>query len=164
MKKKLTRRHKLAIAELAIALAIGVAFFCPRTFSGAMGGAFDPAEMVQAQVLLQGAGEKAGDDRTITLTPGQPAYETLVGMLEDKLYFPYYTDSTTRDVTLDYWVTILFTQPDGKGVRTYAFSGSRAIDTAGEDTRDRSFQLSDGLAFQQGVLDFLLEQEYTTGE
>lgn len=164
MKKKLTRRHKLAIAELAIALAIGLAFFCPRTFSGAMGGSFDPAEMVQAQVLLQGTGEKAGDDRTITLTPGQPAYETLVGMLEDKLYFPYYTDSTTRDVTLDYWVTILFTQPDGKGVRTYAFSGSRTIDTAGEDTRDRSFQLSDGLAFQQGVLDFLLEQEYTTGE
>ena len=88
MKKKLTRRHKLAITELAIALAIGLAFFCPRTFSGAMGGSFDPAEMIQAQVLLQGTGEKAGDDRTFILTPGQSAYDTLAEMLEGKPLFP----------------------------------------------------------------------------
>lgn len=162
--KKLTKRHKIALVELAIALVVALAFFYPRTFSGAMGGSFDPAAMEKVQILLQGTGEKAGDDRTITLTPGQEAYDQLIDLLESKRYFPYYLNGKQRDITLDYWVTILFTQPEGKGVRTYAFSGSRAIDTAGEDTRDRTFQLKDGLAFQQAVLDFLLEQEYTTGE
>lgn len=162
--KKLTKRHKLALLELAIALVVAVAFFCPRTLSGAMGWSFDPAQMEGVQILLQGTGDKAGDDRTITLAPGQADYDQLIDLLDSKLYFPYYLNGKQRDITLDYWVTILFTQPEGKGVRTYAFSGSRAIDTAGEDTRDRTFQLKDGLAFQQAVLDFLLELEYTTGE
>lgn len=68
--KKLTKRHKIALVELAIALVVALAFFYPRTFSGAMGGSFDPAAMEKVQILLQGTGDKAGDDRSITLTPG----------------------------------------------------------------------------------------------
>lgn len=162
--KNLSKQHKIALVELVIVVVIALFFFCPRAFDGAMGWSFDPAEMEEVQILLQGTGDKAGDDRTITLTPGQPEYDGLIDLLESKLYFPYYLNGKQRDITLDYWVTILFTQPENKGVRTYAFSGSRAIDTAGEDTRDRTFQLKDGQAFQQQVLDFLLGLEYTTGE
>lgn len=162
--KKLSRKHKIALVELVLVLLLAGYLFGPRGFSGAMGGDFVPAEMEQVQILLQGSGEHRNDDRSILLTPDQPAYQELIAKLESKRYVPYYLESKQRDVTLDYWVTMIFTLPDGRGMRTYAFSGDRAVDTAGSDTRDRTFQLWDSVAFQQSVLDFLLEQEYTVPE
>ena len=43
---------------------------------------------------------------------------------------------------------------------TYTFSGDRAIDLTG-DGAAKTYQVTDSDVFQQSVLDFLLEQEYT---
>ncbi len=64
-------------------------------------------------------------------------------------------------MTLDYTVQITISQPEA--VFRYSPTGDKAIDLAAgaEGEPGRSFQVTDSQAFQQSVLDFLLEQEYT---
>lgn len=40
--KKLSRKHKIALVELVVILAVAVYFFFPRPLSGALGSGFDP--------------------------------------------------------------------------------------------------------------------------
>ena len=93
--KKLSRKHKIALVELVVILAVAVYFFFPRPLS------------------------------------------------------------------LDYTVQITISQAEA--VFRYSLTGDKAIDLAAgaEGNRGRSFQVTDSQAFQQSVLDFLLEQEYT---
>ena len=109
--KKLSRKHKIALVELVVILAVAVYFFFPRPLSGALGSGFDPDEVTGVQVDLTAFGGEAEGGRT----------------------------------------------------RSLSLTGDKAIDlvAGAEGTRGRSFQVTDSQAFQQSVLDFLLEQEYT---
>ena len=40
--KKLSRKHKIALVELVVILAVAVYFFFPRPLSSALGSGFDP--------------------------------------------------------------------------------------------------------------------------
>ena len=106
-------------------------------------------------------GGEAEGGRTLSLSPDDPAWEELLSLLSSKWYRPYYLEGSSRNVTLDYTVQITISQPEA--VFRYSLTGDKAIDLAAgaEGTRGRSFQVTDSQTFQQSVLDFLLEQEYT---
>ena len=159
--KKLSRKHKIALVELVVILAVAVYFFFPRPLSGALGSGFDPDEVTGVQVDLTAFGGEAEGGRTLSLSPDDPAWEELLSLLSSKWYRPYYLEGSSRNVTLDYTVQITISQPEA--VFRYSLTGDKAIDLAAgaEGTRGRSFQVTDSQAFQQSVLDFLLEQEYT---
>lgn len=48
--KKLSRKHKIALVELVVILAVAVYFFFPRPLSSALGSGFDPDEVTGVQV------------------------------------------------------------------------------------------------------------------
>ena len=50
--KKLSRKHKIALVELVVILAVAVYFFFPRPLSSALGSGFDPDEVTGVQVDL----------------------------------------------------------------------------------------------------------------
>ena len=144
-----------------------------RTALDAYAAALHPAavESVYAAAEEQGlsreeydaAMEKAGitmDDMVAAIFAGVDE-EELLSLLSSKWYRPYYLEGSSRNVTLDYTVQITISQPEA--VFRYSLTGDKAIDLAAgaEGTRGRSFQVTDSQAFQQSVLDFLLEQEYT---
>ena len=126
-----------------------------------LGSGFDPDEVTGVQVDLTAFGGEAEGGRTLSLSPDDPAWEELLSLLSSKWYRPYYLEGSSRNVTLDYTVQITISQPEA--VFRYSLTGDKAIDLAAgaEGTRGRSFQVTDSQAFQQSVLDFLLEQEYT---
>ena len=66
-----------------------------------------------------------------------------------------------RSVTLGYRVDLTFSQ--GEASYTLSLTGDRAI-VMGGDGGTKTYQVTDSDAFQQSVLDFLLEQEYTKEE
>ena len=144
-----------------------------RTALDAYAAALHPAavESVYAAAEEQGlsreeydaAMEKAGitmDDMVAAIFAGVDE-EELLSLLSSKWYCPYYLEGSSRNVTLDYTVQITISQPEA--VFRYSLTGDKAIDLAAgaEGNRGRSFQVTDSQAFQQSVLDFLLEQEYT---
>ena len=151
--KKLSRKHKIALVELVVILAVAVYFFFPRPLSSALGSGFDPDAVTGVQVDLTAFGGEAERGRTLSLSPDDPAWEELLSLLSSKWYCPYYLEGSSRNVTLS--------QPEA--VFRYSLTGDKAIDLAAgaEGNRGRSFQVTDSQAFQQSVLDFLLEQEYT---
>ena len=159
--KKLSRKHKIALVELVVILAVAVYFFFPRPLSSALGSGFDPDAVTGVQVDLTAFGGEAERGRTLSLSPDDPAWEELLSLLSSKWYCPYSLEGSSRNVTLDYTVQITISQPEA--VFRYSLTGDKAIDLAAgaEGNRGRSFQVTDSQAFQQSVLDFLLEQEYT---
>lgn len=48
--KKLSRKHKIALVELVVILAVAVYFFFPRPLSSALGSGFDPDAVTGVQV------------------------------------------------------------------------------------------------------------------
>lgn len=52
--KKLSRKHKIALVELVVILAVAVYFFFPRPLSSALGSGFDPDAVTGVQVDLTG--------------------------------------------------------------------------------------------------------------
>ena len=109
---------------------------------------------------LTAFGGEAERGQNPLLSPDDPAWEELLSLLSSKWYCPYYLEEQ-RNVTLDYTVQITISQPEA--VFPLFPDGDKAIDLAAgaEGNRGRSFQVTDSQAFQQSVLDFLLEQEYT---
>lgn len=160
--KKLSFKHKIALVELVIVLLLVAYFFCPRPLHLAFGGAFDQERITGVQVDLLPVGTQERESRTIQLEPDDPACGELLEYLSGKWYLPYYLEAENRAATLDYTVHITLGQPDR--VSTYWFYGDRAIDLGGSDTRTRTYQVTDSESFQQSLLDFLLQQEYTIQE
>ena len=69
--KKLSRKHKIALVELVVILAVAVYFFFPRPLSSALGSGFDPDEVTGVQVDLTAFGGEAEGGRTLSLDGGQ---------------------------------------------------------------------------------------------
>lgn len=150
--KKLSLKHKIALVELVVFVLIVIWFLGPRSLDRAMQD-FDPAAVTEVQAQLTAFNGQEG--RAVTLTQGEEAFDQLLALLDSKKYIPYYLDQgTQRSVTLDYKVQLDFIQ--GTSEYTYTFSGDRAIDIG-----SKTYQVTDSEAFQQSLLDFLLEQEYT---
>lgn len=86
--KKLSRKHKIALVELVVILAVAVYFFFPRPLSGALGSGFDPDEVTGVQVDLTAFGGEAEGGRTLSLSPDDPAWEELLSLLSSKCTAP----------------------------------------------------------------------------
>ena len=67
--KKLSRKHKIALVELVVILAVAVYFFFPRPLSSALGSGFDPDEVTGVQVDLTAFGGEAEGGRTSPFRP-----------------------------------------------------------------------------------------------
>ena len=59
--KKLSRKHKIALVELVVILAVAVYFFFPRPLSSALGSGFDPDAVTGVQVDLTAFGGEAAE-------------------------------------------------------------------------------------------------------
>ena len=90
--KKLSRKHKIALVELVVILAVAVYFFFPRPLSSALGSGFDPDAVTGVQVDLTAFGGEAEGGRTLSLSPDDPAWEELLSLLSSKWYRPYYLE------------------------------------------------------------------------
>ena len=77
---------------------------------------------------------QGGEGRTLTFSQGEPAFSQLMDLLQSKRYIPYYLDQDAQRSVM------------------------------GGDGGTKTYQVTDSDAFQQSVLDFLLEQEYTKEE
>lgn len=159
--KKLSRKHKIALVELALVLLIILYFFAPRSFSLAMGGGFDREQVTQIQVELTNYSGDGQRGRTLQLSPDDPAAQELLDRLDGKWYFPYYVENDSRQLTLGYIIYITFSQPEGGYGCT--MTGDRAIDMTSAGG-SHSYQVSGSEEFQRSLLDFLLQQEYTIQE
>ena len=73
--KKLSRKHKIALVELVVILAVAVYFFFPRPLSSALGSGFDPDAVTGVQVDLTAFGGEAERGRTLSLSPDDPAWD-----------------------------------------------------------------------------------------
>lgn len=157
--KKLSLKHKIALVELVVFVAIVIWFLGPRSLDRTIGD-FDPAAVTQIQADLTAF--QGGEGRTLTFSQGEPAFSQLMDLLQSKRYIPYYLDQDAqRSVTLGYRVDLTFSQ--GEASYTLSLTGDRAI-VMGGDGGTKTYQVTDSDAFQQSVLDFLLEQEYTKEE
>lgn len=157
--KKLSLKHKIALVELVVFVAIVIWFLGPRSLDRTIGD-FDPAAVTQIQADLTAF--QGGEGRTLTFSQGEPAFSQLMDLLQSKRYIPYYLDQDAqRSVTLGYCVDLTFSQ--GEASYTLSLTGDRAI-VMGGDGGTKTYQVTDSDAFQQSVLDFLLEQEYTKEE
>lgn len=157
--KKLSLKHKIALVELVVFVAIVIWFLGPRSLDRTIGD-FDPAAVTEVQAQLTAFNGQEG--RAVTLSQGEAAFDQLLTLLESKRYIPYYLDQDAqRSVTLGYRVDLTFSQ--GEASYTLSLTGDRAI-VMGGDGGTRTYQVTDSDAFQQSVLDFLLEQEYTKEE
>lgn len=159
--KHLSRKHKIALVELVVLVLLVVWFIAPRPLTRAMAGdGFDPAAVTQIQADLTAF--QGGEGRTLTFSQEEPAFSQLMDLLQSKRYIPYYLDQDAqRSVTLGYRVDLTFSQ--GEASYTLSLTGDRAI-VMGGDGGTKTYQVTDSDAFQQSVLDFLLEQEYTKEE
>ena len=157
--KKLSLKHKIALVELVVFVAIVIWFLGPRSLDRTIGD-FDPAAVTQIQADLTAF--QGGEGRTLTFSQGEPAFSQLMDLLQSKRYIPYDLDQDAqRSVTLGYRVDLTFSQ--GEASYTLSLTGDRAI-VMGGDGGTKTYQVTDSDAFQQSVLDFLLEQEYTKEE
>lgn len=159
--KKLSRKHKIALIELALVLLIALYFFAPRPLSLAMGSGFDPAQVTEIQVNLMTFSEDNKPERTLLLDRSDPAAQEVLDRLSGKWYFPYYVEGDSRQVTLDYTAKLTFSQPEGDYCCT--ITGDRAIDMD-RTGASHSYQVAGSEEFQRSLLDFLLQQEYTIQE
>ena len=115
--KKLSRKHKIALVELVVILAVAVYFFFPRPL------------------------------RTLSLSPDDPAWEELLSLLSSKWYCPYYLEGSSRNVTLDYTVQITISQPEAVFRYSLTGDKAIDLAAGAEGNRGRSFQVTDSQAF-----------------
>lgn len=153
--KKLSTKHKIAIVELVIVILLAVWIFSPRSFQSAMGYDFDPAQVTAVTAALSG-----DEEITVDLDEGDPALDELMTLLESSRYRPQGDGGQPQAQGLDYRVTLNLRQ--GAKVYTITFSGGEQMDFRGSGEEGiRAFRPTEGLPFQQEMLDLLLEQAQT---
>lgn len=154
--KNRSTKHKIAIVEIVIVVLLAVWLFFPKNFQKAMGYDFDP-EQVTAVTALLAAGE---EERTVDLSPADPAFEELMTLLESSRYRAQGVGGQDQGQGQDYRVTLTFRQ--NAQTYTLSFAGGEQMDFHGSgEEGSRAFRTSDNQAFQQEILDVLLAQPYT---
>ena len=83
--KKLSLKHKIALVELVVFVAIVIWFLGPRSLDRTIGD-FDPAAVTEVQAQLTAFNGQEG--RAVTLSQGEAAFDQLLTLLESKKYIP----------------------------------------------------------------------------
>ncbi|MCF0123845.1 MAG: hypothetical protein HUJ67_07000 [Ruminiclostridium sp.] len=152
--KKLSTKHKVALVEIVIVVALALWLFLPKSFERAMNYDFDPAQVTEVEATL--APRETGEALTIVIDPKTEAYDQLMDLLESKRYMAQGDGGQDRGLTLDYGVVIEFRQ--GMDRFELAFTGAEQMDFTGGGDDVRAYRTSGSQAFQQEVLTFLLAQ------
>lgn len=153
--KNRSTKHKIALVEIVIVVLLAVWLFFPKNFQKAMGYDFDP-EQVTAVTALLAAGE---EERTVDLSPADPAFEELMTLLESSRYRAQGAGGQDQGQGLGCRVTLTFRQ--AAQAYTLSFSGGEQMDFHGSgEEGSRAFRPTEGLPLQQEVLDLLLEQAH----
>ena len=125
-----------------------ILMFMPKDFSKAMGDGFDISQVEKIEATLIPVG---GESLKVTLNQGEEEYVDLITLLQEPTYSR--TSSKSDEITLDYWVNILFS--DGEiWPWSYDFQADKLVSAGSASVK--TYQLSDGEESQQKILDFLL--------
>ena len=157
----MTRKGKLALGlVLVLCVVLAVYALVPRSLTYASG--IDPAQTERLDVYLLGIQED--DSYHMTLTPEDPVFEELWEKLDSKGYVPMVSENIPEafhlprgchGTDLNYDVHLVFMQRDLE-------PGPHLINMDGWEgiyLNRWLYRTSGSLAFQQAVLDLLLEQE-----
>lgn len=151
---KRTRRI-VAVVELFLTLALIVFFFFPKDLEGALGLGFRREDLQRIDVHLSTISVEVDEERDLTLLPGDPAFETVMDLLESRRYTPVYLED--RGTTPIEKLTHL-TLVSEKGERYLPLLGGALMDITGTDVRDKTFRVRDGAAMQEDLMALLLAQ------
>lgn len=157
----MTRKGKLALGlVLVLCVVLAVYALVPRSLTYASG--IDPAQTERLEVYLLGIRED--DSYHMTLTPEDPVFEELWEKLDSKGYVPMVSENIpealhfpqgSHGTYLNYDVDLVFMQRDLEpGPHLISMDGWEGI-----YLNRWLYRTSGSLAFQQAVLDLLLEQE-----
>ena len=157
----MTRKGKLALGlVLVLCVVLAVYALVPRSLTYASG--IDPAQTERLEVYLLGIRED--DNYHMTLTPEDPVFEELWEKLDSKGYVPMVSENIpealhfpqgSHGTYLNYDVHLVFMQRDLEpGPHLISMDGWEGI-----YLNRWLYRTSGSLAFQQAVLDLLLEQE-----
>ena len=158
----MSKKGKIVLAAiLVVSAALVIWSQAPRSLSYAMD--LDPSQTESVDVYLFGLSD--GGSYQMTLSPKDPVFIQLWDLLDSKKYVPMATVNVPKAIplqplsshgtNLDYDVSLLFLRKDQRQPPAH-------INMDGWDGiyLDRwYYRTSDSLAFQQSVLDLLLEQE-----
>ncbi len=159
--KHLSRKHKIALVELVVLVLLVVWFIAPRPLARAMAGgtALTPLPSPRSR---QTSPPSRGRRPDAHLLPGRAGLFPAHGPAPVQAVHPLLPGpGCPAGVTLGYRVDLTFSQ--GRRPTPSPLTGDRAI-VMGGDGGTKTYQVTDSDAFQQSVLDFLLEQEYTKEE
>lgn len=156
--RKLSKRTRriVAVVELFLTLALIVFFFFPKDLEGALGLGFRREELERIDVHLSAISVEVSEERDLTLLPGDPAFETVMDLLESRRYTPVYLED--RGSTPVGKLTHL-TLVSERGERYLPLLGGALMDITGTDVRDKTFRVRDGAAMQEELLALLLAQD-----
>lgn len=157
----MTKKGKLALGlVLVLCVVLAVYALVPRSLTYASG--IDPAQTERLDVYLLGIRED--DSYHMTLTPEDPVFEELWEKLDSKGYVPmvsknipeaFHLPRGSHGTDLNYDVHLVFMQRDLE-------PGPHVINMDGWEgiyLNRWTYRTSGSLAFQQAVLDLLLEQD-----
>ena len=153
------RTKKILLAALAVVLilvAVVVWTSYPRTFDQAMGRGFDRDRVTHVTAFFTPI-ENEEDTIRIELSPDDPAYEDLLTLLDSQKYHPNF-DQYSQSMTIGV-IFILFIQEDGPW--NMYFTGNERMQFLPHTGKEASYSTPGGEAFQQEILDLLLEQAQT---
>lgn len=156
--RKLSKRTRriVAVVELFLTLALIVFFFFPKDLEGALGLGFRREDLERIDVHLSAISVEVSEERDLTLLPGDPAFETVMDLLESRRYTPVYLED--RGSTPVGKLTHL-TLVSERGERYLPLLGGALMDITGTDVRDKTFRVRDGAAMQEELLALLLAQD-----
>lgn len=145
-----------------LVLAACIAFLCwafyPRTFERALGGPTHMITRIEATLTPDPTGQSRQEYYSVTLTPDDKDFESLLYLLGNRRYIPLYPSGGSRFITMDYIVDIGFCLADINGPDAYRVSGIHLTGDQSIQIGRRDYRTSGSEAFQQEVLDLLLAQ------
>jgi len=149
---------KKRLIALCIGAVLLIWYFFPRSFQSAMPQNFNPEEMLGVDVILAEVVGTGKEGFSFTISAEDPAYQALTDLLDSKRYFPLLPTAGMNgwDAALEYIVLLAFYNDNGSYFMQ--FSGDQAIRFYTMDS-NRYFHTIDSKAFQQDVLDLLLNLE-----
>lgn len=150
------KRRYLRYLALTAAVLLAVLLLLPRSFQRIAGDGFDPEQVGVVDVQLVPVPGTQGTERTLTLPAASPKGKALLELLAGHKYFPAFSSpAQSWQPELDYIVFLFFSQ--GRSTYILEFDGNDAMLFHSGVSKQRTIRAAGGAAFQQAVLDLLLE-------
>lgn len=158
------KRKSILAIGLAAVLALALLYYLlPRSFSQAMGGGFDLAQVDQVDVLLSKIDAQGPDSQASTpLSPKDS--RALLEKLNSRSYFLLPGQKPNWEITLGYDVRLGFSYHGYSHYASLSFCGDSELEVFGTaHHHPRTIRVSgDNAAFQRELLALLLEAEGRT--